>query len=221
LSRAVVQQRALGSVKDRQAMLKDLNGQIGQLRSELSAVNQQMRQVPRARAGRYSNYFFNSMAAEQYAELAAYRDQLQWEVNQRTTALDQLKSQSVDPKARQEIDETVRDRSEALHRALVDLRRLVDTTREKYEGLAKDPELQTARAALEHTTKTPFKLGPSREFLANVKLLERLEQQEAGGGVDDAASTPARKPRRAPAGKRARKPAASPSPSPATPDNPS
>jgi hypothetical protein len=142
-------------------------------------------------------------------------------VNQRTTALDQLKSQPLDPKARQESDEKVRDRSEALHQALVDLRRLVDTARAKYAEIAQAPELQKAREALEHTTKTPLRLGPSREFQANVKLLDRLEQQEAGDGVDDAASTPARKPRRTPSGKRSRKAAASPSPSPAAPGNPS
>src|SRR5262249_33307144 len=154
LSRALAQQRGMVSEKDRQEMLKELNGQISQLRSELNVINQQMRQVPRAGAGRRPNYFFNSLAADQYAELLGDRDQLQWEMNQRTAVLSQLKSQSFDPKARQEIDAEVRDRRAALHQALIDLRRLVDTTREKYAELAKAPELQKAREALEHTTKT-------------------------------------------------------------------
>ncbi|HZW29697.1 MAG TPA: hypothetical protein VFF52_03265 [Isosphaeraceae bacterium] len=217
LSRALVQQRGMLSEKDRQAMLKELTGQISQFRSELNTTNQQMRQVPRARAGRYSNYFFNSVAAEQYAELVAYRNQLQAEINQRTAVLDQLKSQPFDPKARQAIDAEVRDRRESLHQAVVDLRRLVEATRAKYAALAQAPEFQKARDALQHAARAPLKLGPSREFLANVKVLDRLEKQDAADGAGDVPAPPARKARRHPAGKRSGKAAAGP----ASPGSPS
>jgi hypothetical protein len=209
LSRALVQQRGMVSEKDRQAILKELNGQISQLRSELNATNQQMRQIPRAGAGRRPNYFFNSLAADQYAELMAYRDQLQAEINQRTTVLGELKSQPFDPKARPAIDAEVRDRREALHQVIADVRRLVEATREKYADVAKAPEVQEARDALERTTKTPFKLGPSREFQANVKLLDRLEKQDAHDGFGDATASPVRKARRLPGVKRSSKATAS------------
>jgi DNA repair exonuclease SbcCD ATPase subunit len=205
LSRALVQQRGMLSEQDRQAMLKELNGRISQLRSELKETNQQMRQVPRAGAGRRPGYFFNSLAADQYAELRAHRDELQAELDQRTTALGQLKGQSFDKKARAAIDDEVRDRREALHQAVADLRRLVDATRAKYAELAKAPELQQAREALERTTKAPWKLGPSREFQANAKLLDRLEKLDSPDGAVETKSTPGRKSRRLPGGKRTSK----------------
>jgi small-conductance mechanosensitive channel len=208
LSRALVQQRGMLSEQDRKAMLKELNTRVSQLRSELKETNQQMRQVPRAGAGRRPNYFFNSLAADQYAELMAQRDELQAELDQRTAVLGQLKGQSFDPKARAAIDDQVRDRREALHQAVADLRRLVDATRERYAELAKAPELQQAREALERTSKARLKLGPSREFLANGKLLDRLEKWDSPDGAGEEKSTPARKPRRLPGSKRASKPAA-------------
>ena len=44
--------------------------------------------------------FANNEAAEMYAELLAYRNQLQAELNQDSYFLNQLKSQSADPKAK-------------------------------------------------------------------------------------------------------------------------
>src|SRR3954447_17922083 len=96
LSRALMQQRGMVSKEEYQATLKELNSQINQARSELNATNQQMRQIPRSPYTRHPNYFANNLAAEQYAELMAHRNQLQEEIKQRTSILGQLRSQPLD-----------------------------------------------------------------------------------------------------------------------------
>jgi hypothetical protein len=210
LSRALMQQRAMGSPQQYQAMLKELDRELTQLRAEVNATNQQMRQLPRGSYGRYSRYFANNLVAEQYAGLQMYQNQLQGAIQLRTYTLNQLKSQPPDPKTRQTIDTEVRDRREALHQAVVDLRRLVDTTREKYEKLAKDPQVKAAREDLERTASVQLKLGPSRQFENDVKLLEKLEKQDSGEEAVDATASPVRKNRRLRGGKRSSKATASP-----------
>jgi hypothetical protein len=209
LDHALLQQRSTMGAQEYQAALKDLNGQINQLRSELNATNQQMRQLPRSQYGRFRSGFANNLVAEQYAGLMAYRDQLQAEINQRTGVLGQLKGHPLDPKARQAIDAEVRDRREALHQAVLDLRRLVDATVEKYGELAKDPAVKDAVEAAGRAAGPKLRLGPSREFLANIERLERLEK---GDSPDDAHATarPARKARGSSKGKRSSRAGANP-----------
>src|SRR5205807_2084755 len=81
LSRALMQQRGMVSEKDYQATLKDFTSRINQLRSEVNATNQQMRQIPR-----YRGRFVNNLVAEQYAELMVYRNQLQAKLEKQDSA---------------------------------------------------------------------------------------------------------------------------------------
>jgi hypothetical protein len=205
LSYALMKQRGMLSEKEYQQTLKELHSEINQFRAELNTTNQQMAQIPRFR-GR----MVNSIAAEQFGELMVYRNQLLAEINQRTSFLNQLKSQSFDPKARLAIDTEVRNRHEALHQSVVDLRRLVDAVNEKYAGLAKDPVVKKAVETLGRSTGPQYKLGPSREFLSNVKLLEKLEKEGSPDEAGDSAAQPARKARRLTKGKRSSKTAAGP-----------
>src|SRR5271165_4669376 len=105
----------------------------------MSAVNQQMGSVPRARRG-----FINNYAAGQYQELLAYRNSLQAELQLESAFLNQLKSQAADPQAKDKIDAEGRDKRDAYHQALLDLRKLVDSANEKYEKLANDDEFKKA-----------------------------------------------------------------------------
>jgi uncharacterized coiled-coil DUF342 family protein len=123
-------------------------------------------------------------ASQLYAQLASYRAELQMEINQDSLFLNQLKSQPADPKAKEKIDSEVRDRRDAYHQALLDLRKLVDSAHEKYEGLAEDDEVKKALDMVGHGLKEKPKLGPSRDFVNNVKVLEKFEKAESGGETE-------------------------------------
>ena len=106
------------------------------------------------------------------------------EINQDSYFLNQLKSQPADPKAKEKIDSEVRDRRDAYHQALLDLRKLVDSATEKYDELAKNDEVKKTLIALGKGQREKPKLGPSHEFLTNVKLLEKLEKAESSGETE-------------------------------------
>jgi hypothetical protein len=172
----VMMQRGTMSEKEYQNTIKELNAETNQFKSQLNTTNQMIKRIPK-----YRGRFMNNIVAQQYYELTMYKTQLQWEINQRTAFLNQLKRQPFDPKARLKRDYEVRDKREALHQAVLDLRQAVDATKEKYEEVTKDPAFKKARTALERKSGTRLKPGPSRQFQLDVKLLERAEAQESSG----------------------------------------
>lgn len=197
LSNALMRQRSTLSKEEYQATLKELDGAIKQFRSELTATNQMISQFPRIR-GR----LMNNIAVEQMNELKAHKNQLQVEINQRTAFLNQLKSRPFDPKARATLDIDVKDQCEALQKAAQEARRLVDSARDKYAELAKDPALKKAQNALEKQSRTTYRLGPSRQFQTDVKLLERVERLASSSESNVATSKDARTARAKGKGKR-------------------
>ncbi len=199
-SNAVLQQRSTLGEKEYQAAIKELTAESQQFKSELDNTNRMIAQLPR-----YRNRFATTLAYQQYDDLNLYKTQLQWEINQRTTFLNQLKSQKVDPKAKEKLDATVRDRSDALHQAVMDLRKLVETTEEKYKALSKDGEVKKYQDSSEHKTGIKLHLGPSRQFHLDVKILEKLEKEASGGEIASPAPRPGRKTHRSTAGKRSSK----------------
>jgi uncharacterized coiled-coil DUF342 family protein len=192
LSYSLMQQKGTLSPGEMQKTVQNITNEINQLRSEMNAANQQMNAVPKFR-GR----FVSTDASMLYAQLSAYRNQLQMEVNQDSYYLNQLKSQPADPKAREKIDSEVRDRRDAYHQALVDLRKLADSATAKYEDLAKNDEVKKALTVLGKGQREKPKLGPSRDFHNNVKLLEKLEKAESGGEAEAPQAKPARRSRSA------------------------
>jgi uncharacterized coiled-coil DUF342 family protein len=207
LSYSLMQQKGTMSPQEMQKTAKSIGTEINQLKSEMNAVNQQMSRVPRNHSrygGRYAGgAFVSSDAAAIYSQLAFYRAQLQMELNQDTYFLNQLKNQTSDPKAKERIDSEVRDRRDAYHEAILELRKLVDSATDKYEELAKNDEVKKALSALGKGQREKPKLGPSHEFKNNVKLLERLERTESGGASEAAEAKPTRRGRRRSSSKRA------------------
>jgi uncharacterized coiled-coil DUF342 family protein len=190
LNYSLMQQKGTLSPGEMQQTVKNINNEISQLRSELSAAGQQMNAIPKWR-GR----FVSNDAAMIHAQLNAYRTQLQMEITQDSTFLNQLKSQTADPRAREKIDSEVRDRRDAYHQALVDLRKLVDSATEKYAEIANNDEVKKALTTLGKGLRVKPKLGPSHDFHNNVKLLERLEKAESGGETEAGEAKPARRSR--------------------------
>jgi hypothetical protein len=231
LSQSLMEQQGTLNPKDQQRNIKQLNEQIGQLKSELNAVNQQMAQIPRNNsqfgagygggmggyggtgiagyAGRFgnaygngygagaggANSFANNNAAEAYGELLAYRNQLQEELNQDSMFLKELQNRVVDPKAKDKIDSEVKKRREGYQQSLTDLRKVVDQTTDKYEELAKNDEVTKALKLVGKGLREKPKLGPSREFINNVKLVEKLEKAAAAGDPEEPQTTKARRAR--------------------------
>ena len=169
---ARLQQQSILSVKDHQALIQGLTGQVTQLRAEINVVNQQMNRLPRYRGRLANNY-----AQETYAELFAYRNQLNFTLTQQNTLLGQVKSQPPDPKLKQKTNDEVQTRHDEYVQAVHDLSQLVTTAKDKYAALAKNDEVAKALAGLDPAIKPRPQLGPSHEFHETVKFAERLEKE--------------------------------------------
>jgi hypothetical protein len=174
LSYAIMKQRGTLSPEQVKQTVENVKNEINQMRSEINQANQQMNMLPRFR-GRFSSTY----AQQQYNELMLYRNQLQSQLSQESAWLNQLQTQKADPKAKDKIDAEVADRQVAYRQALTDLRALADSTTEKYAEIAKDSDIKHAIEALGQGKRDKPRLGPSHEFLNNVKLLEKLEKADS------------------------------------------
>jgi hypothetical protein len=183
-----MQQQGTMTPEQYKQTLQGLAAEINQLNAQIRTANQQMNSLPRFRGRLMTTY-----AQEQFAELLYFRTQLQAEVYEETAWLNQLRSQKFDPKSKEKIDAQVRDESETMHQAVLDLRNLVDSTAEKYAELAKDGEVKKALAQVGRTRGDKIKLGPSHDFQNNVKLLEKYERAVAGAPGDEPQAKPSRR----------------------------
>lgn len=175
LSNALMRQRSTVSEAEYQATLKELNAEIKAFQAELGTANQMGSRVPRIR-GRVMNSFVQG----QLNEINAYKQQLQWEISQRQTFLNQLKSQPFDKKAKDKIDIEVSEKRDTLQKAVHEARELADTASDKYAALAKDPEFKKALSTLDKKARSTHRLGPSRQFRDDLKLLDRAERLASG-----------------------------------------
>jgi len=189
---AQTQQRATGSLEQYQQTLKEVGDQIRGYQSEIQAANQRMNQFPRYRRGAFADIY----SAQAYSELLAYQNQLQMELSQANGYLNQLKSQPFDAQSKQKIDALVKDDQESYDQALLDLRKLVDSTSEKYAALKEDSTIKKALGSLAKTATIKPKLGPSPQYVTNVKLLDKLEKEKASGEAGGALDNPPRAARR-------------------------
>jgi hypothetical protein len=203
---ARMQLTGTASAKDREEAVRNLTDQVQGYRMQLGAINQQInaanQQINAANqqmnsvqlGGRFGtgyNYNYNrgvfsGVSSDEYQEALAYRNQLQMELGQATTLLNQLRTQEFDPEARKKADAELKRHRAVFHQALLDLRKQVDSIKEKYAEVTKNAEVQKALATLARRAPTKPKLGPSPQFLANVKALERLEKEDADGAVSSA-----------------------------------
>ncbi len=102
-------------------------------------------------------------------------NQLVATVNGVTERLNFLRQQQVEPASERKVDAQVAGRREAYVQAVIDLRTIVDTTDAAYAALAKDDAVTQAINAAGGSSKAKATLGPSKAYLANVKLLEKAE----------------------------------------------
>jgi DNA repair exonuclease SbcCD ATPase subunit len=180
---ARIRQAAVGTPADYQNLVRELGTRVTQIRSEITAVNRQLSRVPRFR-GRIANNFVQA----DYAQLAAYRNELNAALNQQNALLSQLKSRPPDPKQAQKLSSDVEARRDEYNQAVSELVELVHSTREKYASLGKNAEVKKALAALEGAVKPSPRLGPTHEFQGIVKLVERLEKTTPEAAAPTAAA---------------------------------
>jgi clan AA aspartic protease (TIGR02281 family) len=109
------------------------------------------------------------------ATTAVQHNQLAAQINELTDRLNLLAQQEADPEAKRKIDEQAARRREEYVQAVLDMRRLVDDAQAAYAALARDDGVRGALERLNRRGKEKVSLGPSRAFLANVKLLEKAE----------------------------------------------
>jgi hypothetical protein len=176
-------QASVGTPQDYQNLTKELSTRVSQIRTEINAVNQQMARVPRFR-GRIANNFVQG----DYAELAAYRNELNVALSQQNALLSQVKSRPPDPKQAEKLTSEVESRRDEYDHAVSELIELVHSTKAKYATLAKNDEIKKAIVALDGTSKPSPRLGPTHEFLGIVKLVERLEKGTPDTSAEHASS---------------------------------
>jgi hypothetical protein len=144
-----------------EATIRELDHQRALLRAELAAIDKKL--------------------AHTSVSSPVLHTQLVAQLNQRVQ-LDKALSDRI----REEVSKIRLRGREAYAQAVRDLRRLVDATMKSYAELARNDEVQKALDRLGRTTKAAPELGPSREFLASVKLLEQLEKSLKTGSDGNA-----------------------------------
>jgi hypothetical protein len=217
LSRAVAVQRSTTSQKDYNNTINEWNNYLRQLRAQSNMVQQNINRMPKNQGysmypgqyrggyggfGGYGGYGGYSMyaAQAQYQNLNVIQAQLQAEMNNVQATLNQLKSKPFDPRDKLNAEKDVRNKKDALQKAVQELRKLVDGVRAKYPEVAKDSQVKKWLNTPEGRAAVKPKLGPSRAFLGDEKTLEQAERQVAGN--DEPASKSTKKGRRTTKSKR-------------------
>jgi clan AA aspartic protease (TIGR02281 family) len=97
-------------------------------------------------------------------------------LNEVSDRLNLLQRELGDPEAGQAAGTQVAMKRETFIEKVLKLRQLVDQGQEEYASIAKDEDIKKALAALSKGAQRAVKLGPSKSFLTNVKLLENVEK---------------------------------------------
>ena len=164
------QQNNEREIEDQQVMLRELIQRRVALHDTIVGLDQQLN----ASAGPAR---VNPFVAAQRNDVVIQRNQLVANINGVSDRIGLLQtSEAADPKVRNQIEGELSRRRESFIQAVLDLRQLVNAATSAYVELGHDDEVQGALAALGRSAKSKPKLGPSSQFLDNVKLLERIEK---------------------------------------------
>jgi DNA repair exonuclease SbcCD ATPase subunit len=152
-------------------MLAQLEERRVELQQNLDQLNQQINEqaVMPTRPGA------SGMGPSYLPQLLSQLNQIQTPLNQIVAEQKSLRASTpADAKA---LNEEVEKGAEALKAALAELRPMIDEVVKRYATLGADPAVKAAIGELETATRADFKLGPSAEFKAGMKLLDRAEKK--------------------------------------------
>lgn len=155
-------------IRNRKAFEEQLIQQRVFLNRQLAQVDQQTPSLGAAQFNQAVNAARNEFITE-HNRLAAL-------INESNDRLRLLHHQGDDSELKQQVAQEVARYREAYMQTIVDTRQLIDETHASYETLAKAPEVAQAIRTMNQTAKPQLKLGPSREFLANVANFEKIER---------------------------------------------
>jgi hypothetical protein len=136
--------------------------------------------------------FRNNMDWDAYNQLRNEQNLLQLSINEVNSNRGTLNNQMPTFQQKEEIKAEVKRRRGPFLDSIRKLRELVDATLEKYQTLAEDDEVKDALVTLGRASKVQLKLGPSSEFRAAVKELEKAEKMIRPGSLK-APDSPSRK----------------------------
>jgi clan AA aspartic protease (TIGR02281 family) len=115
---------------------------------------------------------------------AGLHNQLVARFNEINDQLGLLEVTTGDPRAKQDLDNQVSQQRGQYIQAILNLRELVDSTRSRYDELARDETVKSALDALTAKSKSPLKLGPSRGFDDSVKQLVSREKSVLSKAIE-------------------------------------
>jgi clan AA aspartic protease (TIGR02281 family) len=169
---ATMQQEAFeAGAQGQKVLVQQLTEQRLWLNEQLAVIDQDLNALTASSTP-------NFPLAMQRNQLAAQHNQLVAAINGLTDRINLLRNQEADPDLKRQIAAELSQKRGAYLEAILGLREAVDKTAGQYAELAKDDSVTRAISALgaKLKVKPPLKLGPSSQFLANVKLLERVEK---------------------------------------------
>ncbi|WP_076349946.1 retropepsin-like aspartic protease family protein [Paludisphaera borealis] len=156
--------------EERKAYLEELSQNYQASQQQIQAFDQEIAQIEQAGV--------NSIVMNaQRNQIVAQRNSVVATSNQMAERLNSLRRMDRDTDQKHQVLGEVTQRREQFLEAMLELRRLVDATLAKYQGLAKDDEIVRALNDVSTASKSKikYKLGPSRDFLAAVQRLEKAE----------------------------------------------
>jgi clan AA aspartic protease (TIGR02281 family) len=169
LNHALAEQNAAEQgAHGRRALLQELIEERIGLTQQMALVDQSL-----AAMGRTGG---NAAAAFQHNQLVNQHNQLVAALNILSDQINLLRDTGADPQLADKVSAAVAQRREFYLQSILDLRQMVDKTRAEYAELAQDDSIKQAISALASKSKSAAKLGPSRGFEENVKLLEKAEK---------------------------------------------
>jgi chaperonin cofactor prefoldin len=159
---------------------KMLDYQRNEIQNNLTALNQQIAQMPKPAAGmssRYAKYYVQTPANN---PLLAEQSQLKAAMNEVNQTQKFVKTQIPSAKDKASLDAEVSKRKEAFKTTLTDLAKQIEDVTKKYHDLAADESVKKAIEDLARTTHANVKLGPSAAFAAVAKDVEHAERKYLG-----------------------------------------
>jgi clan AA aspartic protease (TIGR02281 family) len=172
------QAEAEQQVENQKGMMREMLQRRVALNEQITLFDQQLRNIGSPAPG-------NVYGIAERNELVSQRNVIVNEYNGLGDRIRQFQQgELADPKVQDQLLAEVSRRREGFMQGVLDLRQLVDAAAKSSAELAGDAAVKEALDALGRTSKAKPKLGPSSQFAANVKLLERIEKSVMTDSVD-------------------------------------
>ncbi len=157
---------------------------IQELTAESAQIQQNIAQARRQMAnGSYGGRFAAQYRRIRNQEIAAEINQAQAMLDAMTQELSRLRKKAPKPLEKKGVEEEASQRRDALREAVIELRTQADKIAQTYHDLHKAKEVEQAIAAIGSRDGSKPKLGPSREYQADLKILHKLESELGSDGI--------------------------------------